>query len=443
MGEVYRARDSGLSRDVAIKILLPGALCDPDRLRRFRQEAQAAAALNHPNILAVYYIGDHDSAPYIVSELLEGESLRDRLRAGTLPLRKSVDYALQIADGLSAAHAKGIIHRDIKPENIFLTKDGRAKILDFGLAKLICPEETSKDLAGLTKTLGSVPGVVLGTVAYMSPEQVRGMPLDCRSDIFAFGLILYEMLSGKNIFFRGTPADTMSAILKEDPPELTPSIKAVPPTLDRVVRRCLEKDPADRFQSVRDLGFALQAITGSSASHHSSVPKAPLLASIARPTARIIIFIASVFLVLGAAASWLALRASRSSGNSAVAITQVFKLTHEPGFSESPTWSPDGTLLAFTSNRSGNFQIYVRRIEGGQEVNITNDPAQDIQPAFSPDGSSIAFASTRFSRTGLIRIAPAVGFEPVTYGGDIWVAPAFRWTGATFSPRRQLPHLVP
>src|SRR5712692_6105111 len=425
MGEVYRARDLTLGREVAVKILHPSTLHDPDHLRRFRQEAQAAASLNHPNILAIYYVGEHDDTPYIVSELLEGESLRDRLRAGTLPVRKSMECALQIADGLAAAHEKGIIHRDLKPENIFLTKDSRAKILDFGLAKLICPEETSGDSHGLTQTLGSAPGVVLGTVAYMSPEQVRGKRLDSRSDIFSFGLILYEMLSGKNTFLRGTTADTMSAILKEDPPELISSVGAVSPALDRVVRRCLEKDPSDRFQSVRDLGFALQAITGSGATTNSSAAEiSPLPAQRVRPSLRILALVAAGCFFVGGAATWLALRVGRSKLADAMMVTQVSRLTHEPGLTEWPTWSPDGTLLAFSSNRSGNYEIYVRRIEGGQEVNITNDPAQNIQPNFSPDGNSIAFVSTRASRTGLIKTAPPSGFEFRTIGGDIWVAPA-------------------
>ena len=424
MGEVYRARDTALGREVAVKILHPGALGDSDRLRRFRQEAQAAGSLNHPNILAIYFVGEQDGAPYIVSELMEGMSLRDRLREGTLPPRKTMDYALQIADGLAAAHEKGIIHRDLKPENIFLTKDGRAKILDFGLAKLTRSEETSGDANGFTQTLGSAPGVVLGTVAYMSPEQVRGTALDSRSDIFSFGLIIYEMLSGKNTFLRSTPADTMSAVLKEDAPELTLSSNAVSSALDRIVRRCLEKDPADRFQSVRDLGFALQAITGSGASTDSVVAEMSRRSPIWRPAPLVLALGAAVCLLLGAAAAWLALGASRSGSRNPPMITQVSRLTHDAGFSEWPTWSPDGSLLAFSSNRSGNFEIYVRRIEGGQEVNVTNNSAQNIQPAFSPDATSVAFVSTRSSRTGIVRIAPPTGIEPLTYGGDIWVGPA-------------------
>jgi Tol biopolymer transport system component len=424
MGEVYRTRDAALGRDVALKILLPGGAQDTDRLRRFRQEAQAAAALNHPNILAIHFVGEQDGTPYIVSELLEGKSLRECLRGSVLPVRKCMDYALQIAEGLAAAHEKGVTHRDLKPENIFITKEGRAKILDFGLAKLTRSEEIAAEAGSLTLTQDSTPGVVLGTVGYMSPEQVRGKPLDSRSDIFSFGVILHEMLSGKNCFLRGTTADTLSAILKEDAPELVQSVQGVSPALDRVLHRFLEKEPADRFQSVRDVGFALQAVTGSGASSSADLPQTLPRTKRVHPGWWTIALIALVCFLLGGASTWLALRAGRSTREDPTMVTQVSRLTHDAGLSEWPTWSPDGSLLAFASNRSGNFEIYVRRIEGGQEVNITNDPGQDIQPAFSPDGTSIAFVSTRSSRTGLIKIAPPNGFQYRTYGGDLWIAPA-------------------
>ena len=224
MGEVYRARDPQLGREVAIKILPSFLSRDPDRLRRFEQEARAAAALNHPNILAVYQMGTHDGAPYLVSELLEGSTLRDQLLRGTLPVRKAVDYAIQTARGLAAAHEKGIVHRDLKPENLFLTKDGRIKILDFGLAKLI-QHPGASDPGSPTMTEGTEPGVVLGTVGYMSPEQVRGQTADDRADLFALGAILYELLTGKRAFHKPTSAETMSAILNEEPPsasQITP-----------------------------------------------------------------------------------------------------------------------------------------------------------------------------------------------------------------------------
>jgi serine/threonine-protein kinase len=258
MGEVYRARDTRLSRDVAIKVLPAAYAQDPDRLRRFRQEAIAASALNHPNILTVHDVGEVDGSPYVVSELLEGETLRQRLAAGALPARKAVAIATQIAEGLAAAHEKGIVHRDLKPENLFVTTDERVKILDFGLAKLRRPEEGAEPGSGAkTVTAGTESGVVLGTLGYMSPEQVRGQPADPRSDIFALGATLYEMLTGRRAFQGASAADTMSAILREEPGPL-PSAPDSSPVLAQIVRRCLEKSPVERFQSARDLRFALQ-----------------------------------------------------------------------------------------------------------------------------------------------------------------------------------------
>jgi serine/threonine-protein kinase len=258
MGEVYRARDARLGRDVAIKVLPADFAADPERLRRFEQEARAVAALDHPNILAIHDVGTHEGAPYIVTELLEGESLRERLIGGGLPVRKAVEVAVQIAQGLAAAHQKGIVHRDLKPANVFMTKDGHVKILDFGVAKLL-PKPSERDpAAASTVTNTTEPGTVMGTVAYMSPEQVRGQAVDHRSDIFSFGCVLYEMLTGTSAFSRETAVETMTAILKEEPPEPT-SIKAsVAAPLSRAIAPCLEKRPEERFQSARDLGFALQ-----------------------------------------------------------------------------------------------------------------------------------------------------------------------------------------
>ena len=260
MGEVYRARDTRVGRDVAVKILPAEFSSDPDRLTRFEQEARASAALNHPNIIALFDVGQHLGTPFIVSELLEGQTLRERLRGASLPVRKAVEFAVQIANGLAAAHEKGIVHRDLKPENIFITNDGRAKILDFGLAKLTQPEPALSGISVLPTTPPqTVPGVVLGTIGYMSPEQVRGHAADHRSDIFALGALLYEMLSGRRAFGGDTAMDAMSAILKEDPPDL-PSTgnRPIPPPLARIVDRCLEKNPSARFQSTRDLAFALE-----------------------------------------------------------------------------------------------------------------------------------------------------------------------------------------
>ena len=263
MGEVYRAKDPRLGREVAIKVLPPSFSRDPDRLRRFEQEARAAGGLNHPNILAIHDIGTHDGSPFVVSELLEGETLRARLAGGAFAPRKAISHALQIAHGLAAAHEKGIVHRDLKPENIFVTKDGRVKILDFGLAKLVEKEESSQ-ITNLP-TAGTEPGVVLGTVGYMSPEQARGRPADPRSDIFSFGAILYEMLSGNRAFRGDSAADTMGAILMKEPPDLSQTNRDITPGLERAVRHCLEKDPEQRFHSAHDLAFDLETLSDASA----------------------------------------------------------------------------------------------------------------------------------------------------------------------------------
>src|SRR5438552_3784116 len=262
MGEVYRARDTRLGREVAVKVLPESFSKDPDRLRRFEQEARAASQLNHPNIVTVHDVGTYEAGPSAVQELLEGETLRERLRTGALPASKAVECGIQVARGLAAAHEKGIVHRDLKPENLFLTSDDRVKILDFGLAKLAVAEGPAAEQNGLpAATEATAAGIVMGTLGYMSPEQARGQTVDQRADIFALGAILYEMLSGTSAFKRGSSADTMSAILKEDPPEL-PNDSKVPPALDRIVRRCLEKQPNQRFQDTSDVAFALEALRG-------------------------------------------------------------------------------------------------------------------------------------------------------------------------------------
>ena len=256
MGEVYRARDSKLNRDVAVKVL-PGYVSgDPEFLSRFEREANAVAALSHPNILSIFDFGNEDGVAFAVMELLEGKTLREMLEAGPISQRKAVDYAQQVANGLWAAHERGVVHRDLKPENLFVTRDGHVKILDFGLAKNLGRAVSGKQTSGPTVSGHTQPGTVTGTVGYMSPEQVRGLPADHRSDIFCLGAVLYEMLSGRRAFSGATTADTMSAILNAEPAELSGSGRKIPPALDRIVRHCLEKNAEERFQSARDLAFA-------------------------------------------------------------------------------------------------------------------------------------------------------------------------------------------
>src|SRR5262245_52483797 len=271
MGVVYRARDERLRRDVAIKVLPASLAHDADRLSRFEQEAHATSALNHPNILTIHDIGTHEGAPFIVSELLEGEELRAQLEPGALPVRRALEYAQQITQGLAAAYEKGIVHRDLKPENLFVTKDGRVKILDFGLAKLRPAQAGPVDNDAPTQKKITDPGVVMGTVGYMSPEQVRGHETDHRSDIFAFGVILYEMLSGQRAFHGASAIEVMNAILKEEPSELSEMNTKIGPQLERLVRRCLEKQPERRFQTAYDLGYALETLSTSSGARLETV----------------------------------------------------------------------------------------------------------------------------------------------------------------------------
>jgi Tol biopolymer transport system component len=352
MGEVYRARDAELGRDVAVKALPAAFSEDADRLRRFKQEAQAAAALNHPNILTIYHVGEYDRAPYIVSELLEGESLRQRIQAGPLPVRKAVDCTIQVARGLAAAHSKGIVHRDLKPENIFLTKDGRVKILDFGLAKLTRPEESESSSDSPTLTRGSEPGFVVGTVGYMSPEQVRGQPAVPASDLFSFGAILYELLTGKRAFRGETAADTMSAILKEDPPELAESNRLIPPALERIVRHCLEKNPEERFQSARDIAFDLEAL--SSASGTQPVP--PYAGS--APKTRRLRFAVMGLAILAAFAAGALLVRSKGAAPRAT----YHRLTFRQGTIESAQFTPDGQSIVYSANWEGNKpEVFITR----------------------------------------------------------------------------------
>ena len=308
MGEVFAARDTNLERDVAIKVLPRDLADNASRLARLEREAKAIAALSHPNILAVYDFGREEGTAYLVTELLEGETLRDRLLQGALASRKATEYGRQVARGLAAAHDKGIVHRDLKPENIYLTHDGRVKILDFGLASAVEADPAANHDATVelgTRTRLTAPGAVLGTVDYMAPEQVRGQPTDSRSDLFSFGSVLYEMVTGARPFHRETGAETMTAILKEEPDELSTLAADLPPALAAIIRRCLEKRPGERFHSAHDLAFSLEALSGSTITTGSSPALAGVGAPRRRPPAALVAGLVVSALLIGAAAAWL------------------------------------------------------------------------------------------------------------------------------------------
>ena len=406
MGEVYRARDNRLQRVVAIKVLPAAFATDPERLARFEQEARAAAALNHPNILAVHDLGQHDGAPFIVTELLEGRSLREALQDGAFPARKAIDCGVAIAQGLAAAHERGIVHRDIKPENVFLTADGRVKILDFGVAKLTHAEPVNAGSTVMPTTpaggVGTVAGMVLGTVGYMSPEQVRGGIADPRSDIFSLGVVLHEMLSGQRPFGGDTAADVMSGILKEDPPDLPVAERHIPPALARIVNRCLEKNPAGRFQSARDLAFALDALTSP-----SGPVTATTMTGTARPSGRAIPYAAAAaaFIagLLVAGAAWISTRAPSADAP----VVKLSLALPEGGASANPEgpnldMSADGRNVVFAARIGGVTQLLLRALDRttGQTLPGTDGA---YSPFFSPDGKSIGF----FARGRLRTIAIA------------------------------------
>lgn len=384
MGEVYRARDPRLGRDVAIKVLPARLSADADRLSRFEQEARAAAALNHPNILAVHDIGQHEGAPYIVSELFEGETVRERLTGGALPVRKAVEYGIQMAHGLAAAHEKGIVHRDLKPDNIFVTSDGRVKILDFGLAKLV---HTETALAGATDFPTTPPktqaGLVLGTMGYMAPEQVRGLVADHHADIFAFGVVLYEMLSGRRAFQEQTAIDTMTAILKEDPADLPVAERHIPPALARMVDRCLEKNPAARFQTASDLGFALEAL--STQSGHTEISTAIPAVSKRRFAERISWASAGALVATAiAVAAMIYFPAAPDSDSSirfAVSPPPNVTLIGPAGQAAVPVVSPDGRRMVISGYRDGRPLLWVRLLD-----------ALEAQPLAGTEGANTASA---------------------------------------------------
>jgi eukaryotic-like serine/threonine-protein kinase len=396
MGEVYLARDPKINRDVAIKVLPATFSFDIERLRRFELEVQAAGQLNHPNILAVYDVQMHDGSPYVVCELLEGETLRQRLRSGPLLPRKAIDYGLQIARGLAAAHEKGIVHRDLKPENLFITQDDRIKILDFGLAKLT---EAIHDVEGQTdvqtRKVNTNPGAVMGTAGYMAPEQVRAQRVDHRSDIFSLGIILYEMLSGKRAFRGDSAVETLNAILKEDPPQLSESNGHINPALERIVLHCLEKNPGQRFQSTRDVAFALDSLSGLSWSRTTADA---LPATSPRRMSRAWVpwgIAAALLLALIATLPFAVAYLIKTPPEEALIRLSVLlpENIYMSGTTPALAVSPDGRHIAFVARQEGQNLLWVRSLDsftpkplGGMEISGSPTP-----PFWSPDSRFIGF----------------------------------------------------
>ncbi len=392
MGEVYRARDTRLGREVAVKVLPSSVADDPERLRRFEHEARAAGILSHPALLAVFDVGTHDGAPYIVTELLDGDTLRTHLAAGPVALRTAIDWAAQIARGLAAAHEKGIVHRDLKPDNVVVTRDGRVKIVDFGLAKLMKPLAMDEASTG---ALGTIPGVVLGTVGYLAPEQVRGLPVDHRSDVFSFGAVLHEMLCGRRAFLADTPVETMAAILRDPTPSLP---ETIPSAVAAVVARCLEKDPARRYQSATDVAFDLEAIALSSSTRTRPLPFAVVAGRRRR-------------LALGAAAvAALALTVAVTRVAWPVASPPVYRpLTFRRGFVSAARFAPDGQTVYYSAAWQGEPpEIFSTRLDSPESRSLGLKPAELLSVSRSGELAVLLDVRTRslYRRTGTLARLP-------------------------------------
>ena len=406
MGVVYKARDTRLGRIVAIKLLAPDRVSDPIRKQRFFQEARTASALNHPNIVTVYDIASEGQSDFLVMEFVPGKTLEEIVRRKPLGYREAIDYGLQIADALSAAHASGIVHRDIKPSNVMVTEEGRVKVLDFGLAKLaeqgpVGQEEPTRTLQQRTEE-----GLVVGSVPYMSPEQAEGRAVDGRTDVFSLGALLYEMCTGRRAFSAETPAATLAAVITKDPPPIEQFAPDTPVELQRAILRCLRKDPNRRFQSMLDLKLTLEELKSEGDSltvsrlHAASPPKA---------ASRLTIAAAAALFVLLAGGGWLWWRSGHGLTRPPLSLEQ---LTFDGGLTTDPAIAPDGKLIAYASDRAGegNLDIWVQ-YRGGEPIRITHDPEDEDQPAFSPDGTQIAFRSTR-DGGGIYIVSSLGGGEP-------------------------------
>jgi serine/threonine protein kinase len=425
MGEVFLAEDTRLGRKVALKFLPEGVLSDPEVRRRFSQEARTVSVLNDPHIVTIYDVGSADDRDFIAMEYVEGETVREALASGPIEVRRALDLLAQAAAGLGSAHEVGIVHRDIKPENLMVTRKGQVKIMDFGLAKLV-ERQTAPLLQSSVATVADTPraaggtgtGVILGTVSYMSPEQAQGRPVDHRTDIFSLGLVLYEALTGTRPFSGKSAVETLHAIINDEPVSAAKLNPRVTPEAVDILEKALAKDPADRYQHAGD--FALDLKRARRALESGFVrPVAPVPETTVKGRALQWRAAAVVVAALVAGAWILGRSGARPSGSSLADVT-ITPLTSDPGYEGEPTFSPDGETIAYVSDRTGNFEIFLKQVSGGPDVNITNSAADDVQPAFSPDGKQIAFVSTRESETHMTY--ETFGVPPT--GGDVWVMPA-------------------
>jgi Tol biopolymer transport system component/predicted Ser/Thr protein kinase len=436
MGEVYRARDTRLNRTVALK-LLPAGAGDAESVLRFQQEARAASALNHPHIVAIFDTGRADSTHFIAMEMLDGLPLGSWLERERPELRRVLEVLTQVADALAAAHEAGIVHRDIKPANVLVTPQGYAKVLDFGLAKLAEAAPATGETADLRL---SRSGVILGTPAYMSPEQAQARPVDARTDVFSLGAVLYEAATGRRPFAGSTSVDVLHAIVHDAPAPVRELNPVAPLELQWILEKALAKDAGERYQAMREFAADLRRlrrlVEAGSTSDRAGIA-APAL-----PGRRARLLTTAVALVVAAGLVGWALGRARApaAAPGASGAVAIHPLTSEPGYEAEPTFSPDGETLAYVSDRSGDFEIYLRQVAGGPDINLTNDPAEDIQPAFSPDGKQIAFVS---SRSGSSDIIFFFGPETPFLGGDVWVMPALGGSPRRIAARGNFPSWSP